>query len=48
MDLPGEKLLIKLWETITEKGIGSLLSPWQTIRTGKARNEVRNSIERSR
>lgn len=41
MEFPGEKLVIKLWETITEKGIGSLLTPWQTIREGSARNEVR-------
>jgi Protein of unknown function (DUF2806) len=41
MELPGEKLLVRLWETLAEKGIGSLLSPWQTIREGKARNEVR-------
>lgn len=41
MELPGEKLVIKLWETITEKGIGSLLAPWQTIREGRAHNEVR-------
>lgn len=41
LDFPGEKLIIKLWETLTEKGIGSLLSPWQTKREGRARNEVR-------
>lgn len=41
MDLPGEKLVIKLWETLAEKGIGSLLSPWQAGREGRARNEVR-------
>lgn len=41
MDFPGEKLVIKLWETLAEKGVGSLLSPWQTKRDGKARNEVR-------
>ena len=41
MDLPGEKLVIKLWETLTEKGIGSLLSPWQVRREGRARNELR-------
>lgn len=41
MDLPGEKLIIKLWETLAEKGIGSLLSPWQTIREGQARIEIR-------
>ena len=41
MDFPGEKLVIKLWETLTEKGIGALLSPWQAAREGRARNEVR-------
>lgn len=41
MDFPGEKLVIKLWETLAEKGIGSLLTPWQTKREGRARNEVR-------
>lgn len=34
MDLPGEKLLIKLWETLAERGIGSLLKPWQMRREG--------------
>ena len=42
MDFPGEKLVIKLWETLAEKGVGSLLSPWQAKRDGKARNEVRH------
>lgn len=41
MDFPGEKLVIKLWETLTEKGIGGLLSPWQATREGRVRNEVR-------
>lgn len=41
MDFPGEKLVIKLWETLAEKGVGSLLSPWQAGREGRARNEVR-------
>lgn len=41
MDLPGEKLMIKLWETLVEKGIGSWLSPWQKKREGRARIEVR-------
>lgn len=41
MDFPGEKLVIKLWETLAEKGIGSLLKPWHTKREGRARNEVR-------
>lgn len=41
MDFPGEKLVIKLWETIAEKGIGSMLTPWQTRREGQARIDVR-------
>ncbi len=41
MEFPGEKLVIKLWETLAEKGVGSLLSPWQLRREGQARNDVR-------
>lgn len=41
MELPGEKLVIKLWDTLAEKGIGALLTPWQTAREGRAHNEVR-------
>lgn len=41
MDFPGEKLVIKLWETLTEKGIGSLLTPWQVKREGRVRMELR-------
>lgn len=41
MTFPGEKLIMKLWETLADKGMGSLLQPWHIIRTGKARNEVR-------
>lgn len=41
MDFPGEKLVIKLWETLAEKGVGSLLSPWQIGREGKVRNNLR-------
>ena len=37
MDAPGEKLVLRLWETVVEKGIGGLLSPWQTRRTERAR-----------
>jgi hypothetical protein len=38
---PGEKLAIKIWETVTEKGIGGLLSPWQIKHEGRATAEVR-------
>jgi hypothetical protein len=43
MTFPGEALLIRLWETLTEKGIGGLLSPWQIKREGLAQLEVRRS-----
>jgi hypothetical protein len=41
MDYPGEKLLLKMWETLAEKGVGSLLAPWQEKRMADARVEVR-------
>jgi hypothetical protein len=41
MELPGEKLISKLWETLAEKGIGSLLKPWQMVREGRAQNALR-------
>jgi hypothetical protein len=44
MDLPDEKLIIKLRETLTERGIGALLAPWQSVREGKARNGARRTV----
>lgn len=41
MDVPGEKLLGQMWETLTDKGIGSLLRPWQTRRENRAHSEGR-------
>jgi len=38
---PGERLLIKIWQTVSDRGIGGLLSPWHIKRMGKARAEVR-------
>jgi hypothetical protein len=43
MTFPGEGLLIKLWETLAEKGIGGLLKPWQAKREGLAQLEVRRA-----
>jgi hypothetical protein len=37
---PGEKILIRLWETVERFGTG-LASPMQIRRTGKARTEIR-------
>ncbi len=37
----GEKLLIKLWDSIADKGIGGLLTPWQILRESDARIEAR-------
>ncbi|EOY5723518.1 DUF2806 domain-containing protein [Enterobacter cloacae] len=36
----GSKLVIKMWETTTEKGIGTLLKPWQIRREGIANIEI--------
>lgn len=41
MDVPGEKLLIKLWDSIADRGIGSLLKPWQMRREGRAAIDVK-------
>lgn len=41
MDCPGEKLLLKMWETLAEKGIGSLLAPWHEKRMAGARLDIR-------
>jgi hypothetical protein len=40
MAWPGEQLLIRLWETLSDKGIGSLLKPGQIKRVGLASIEV--------
>lgn len=37
VDAPGEQLVIRLWETVVDKGLGGLLSPWQTRRIARAR-----------
>lgn len=41
MEYPGEKIILKMWETLVEKGVGSLLQPWHTVRIGRAAAEVR-------
>lgn len=43
MEIPAEKLIIRLWETLTDKGIGSLLRPWQIRREGQATVDVRRA-----
>lgn len=37
----GEKLLLKMWETLIREGVGSIASPWQIRREGKAHADVR-------
>ncbi len=39
MDCPGEKLLIKMWESLVDKGVCGLLKPWQMRREGEALRE---------
>lgn len=41
MNWPGENLLIKLWESLAEKGVGSLLKPWLIRREGRANIDLR-------
>lgn len=38
---PGEKFLIKLCDTLADKGIGSLFKPWQMRREGVAAAEIK-------
>jgi hypothetical protein len=37
----GDKLLTRLWDTIADQGIGSLLQPWSVIREDQAALDVR-------
>lgn len=39
--MASDKLLGKLWDTVTKQGIGSLAAPWQTRRQGRANADVR-------
>ena len=41
MEFPGEKLVIKMWETIFDKGIASWLQPWHEKRVAKAKIKIR-------
>ena len=41
MNWPGENLLIKLWESLADKGVASLLKPWQIRREGRANVDLR-------
>jgi len=41
MQVPGEALIEKLWESLVDKGIGSLLKPGQIRREGQAQVDVK-------
>lgn len=41
MQIPGEALIEKLWSSLVDKGIGSLLKPWQIRREGQAQVDVK-------
>lgn len=41
MESPGEKLIIRLWDTLAVNGIGTLLKPWQIKREAAAQLESR-------
>ena len=39
--VPGEALIIKIWETVTERALGGLLAPWQIKRLARANAQAR-------
>jgi hypothetical protein len=41
MDFPGEKLILRLWDTLAVSGVSTLLKPWQIKREGSAQIEIR-------
>lgn len=41
VNIPGEKLIIKMWDSLVDKGIGGMLQPWQERRVGESRLELR-------
>lgn len=41
MAIPGENLVIKMWDSLVDKGIGGVLIPWQERRVGKNRLEMK-------
>lgn len=43
MKIPGEKLIIRMWESVADKGIGGLLRPNQIRREGLANLEIRRA-----
>ncbi|EJL05626.1 MULTISPECIES: DUF2806 domain-containing protein [Pseudomonas] len=43
MEIPGEKLIIRIWETLSEKGIGAIFRPSLVRREGVANIEVRRA-----
>jgi hypothetical protein len=43
MTIPGEKLIIRIWESVADKGIGSIFRPDQIRREGLANLEIRRA-----
>jgi hypothetical protein len=41
MNMPGELVIIKMWESLVDKGIGGLLLPWQIRRVGRANADAK-------
>lgn len=38
----GEDLIIKMWDSLIDRGVGGLLAPWQAKRMGSAEAEIRS------
>ena len=41
MQIPGENLVIKMWDSLVDKGIGGILQPWQERRIGESRLDLK-------
>ncbi len=41
MNIPGENLIIKMWDSLVDKGIGGILQPWQERRVGESRLDLK-------
>lgn len=41
MKYPGEELIVKMWTTLVDRGVGNLLRPWQLRREGEAQTDMR-------
>jgi hypothetical protein len=41
MEFPGEQLVAKLWDSLVDKGVGGLLTPWSMPRKGRPAIDIK-------